>query len=64
MPQDTIGHYPRPQMVRDRWIDLQGPWDFTYDDANTGLDEHWERRDDVFRQSITVPFPPSHRRVA
>ena len=24
--------YPRPQLVRDHWISLNGPWRFMYDD--------------------------------
>lgn len=54
----NMDHYPRPQLVRERWIDLQGTWGFAYDDANQGRDEHWERDADVFDRSITVPFPP------
>ncbi|GAC1529076.1 MAG: hypothetical protein NVS2B16_36580 [Chloroflexota bacterium] len=50
--------YPRPQLVREHWIDLQGQWGFAYDDADHGLDEHWERCEDVFTRSILVPFPP------
>lgn len=50
--------HPRPQLVRDQWTDLCGPWGFTHDDANIGLDERWDQRDDVFGRTITVPFPP------
>ncbi|MDB5934763.1 MAG: glycoside hydrolase family 2 [Massilia sp.] len=47
--------YPRPQMVRDRWISLNGPWKFMYDD---------ERRCampdcvDGWTHEIMVPFAP------
>ncbi len=58
MPDTNMDHYPRPQLVRDRWVDLQGPWGFAYDDADRGRDEHWERHDDVFSRTIIVPFPP------
>jgi beta-galactosidase/beta-glucuronidase len=50
--------HPRPQMTRPDWVDLCGTWDFAYDDANTGLDEHWYDRADVFDRKITLPFPP------
>lgn len=58
MPNIDLGQYPRPQLMRERWIDLQGPWGFAYDDADQGGVEHWERREDVFTRCIMVPFPP------
>jgi beta-galactosidase/beta-glucuronidase len=50
--------HPTPQLARPGWIDLTGAWDFAYDDANTGLRDHWEDRGDVFDRTINVPFPP------
>jgi beta-galactosidase/beta-glucuronidase len=50
--------YPRPQLVRSRWEDLSGPWDFTYDDQDVGLCECWQDRPEVFDRTIVVPFPP------
>ena len=47
--------YPRPQMVRDEWISLNGPWKFKFDD---------ERRHklsdgaDSWTHAIKVPFSP------
>lgn len=29
--------HPRPQMIRENWMDLNGLWDFCFDDDNTGL---------------------------
>jgi hypothetical protein len=26
------GGYPRPQLRREQWLSLNGPWRFTYDD--------------------------------
>ena len=51
------GTYPRPQLVRARWADLCGTWDFEYDDDDEGLDGNWAHRE-TFAQKITVPFPP------
>ncbi|SFE11564.1 Glycosyl hydrolases family 2 [Paenibacillus catalpae] len=31
-----IKNYPRPQFAREQWIDLNGEWNFAFDDANTG----------------------------
>ncbi|MCC6314254.1 MAG: glycoside hydrolase family 2 [Thermomicrobiales bacterium] len=50
--------YPRPQFVRERWIDLNGPWGFACDDADIGLAAGWPERADVFDRAIIVPFPP------
>ncbi|MCC2631521.1 MAG: glycoside hydrolase family 2 sugar binding protein [Patescibacteria group bacterium] len=47
--------YPRPQFVRDRWTNLNGEWEFTYDDEDKGLTEGWfDGRS--FDRKITVPF--------
>ncbi len=57
----TMGHsenHPRPQLVRSRWIDLCGEWQFAYDDADDGLREGWVNRTEVFDRTIVVPFPP------
>ncbi len=48
--------YPRPQFVREKWNNLNGEWDFAFDDANVGLKEKWYCGDKVFEQKITVPF--------
>ena len=28
--------YPNPQFQRSNWINLNGEWDFTYDNENSG----------------------------
>lgn len=33
--------YPRPQFVRGEWSNLNGQWDFSFDDENKGLIEKW-----------------------
>ncbi|HZB96322.1 MAG TPA: glycoside hydrolase family 2 TIM barrel-domain containing protein, partial [Herpetosiphonaceae bacterium] len=53
--------HPRPQLIRDRWIDLCGTWQFAYDDDDAGLGENWVDRPEVFDRTITVPFPPESR---
>ena len=55
---DLRERHPRPQLTRPDWTDLGGPWQFAYDDDDTGLDRRWFDRDDVFDRVITVPFPP------
>ena len=51
--------YPRPQFVReDNWINLNGEWDFVFDDANKGLKEKWYKSENSqnFDRKIIVPF--------
>jgi beta-galactosidase/beta-glucuronidase len=47
--------YPRPQLRRDGWINLNGPWRFRFDDegiiAHPSDIDHWPLQ-------ITVPYPP------
>jgi beta-galactosidase/beta-glucuronidase len=54
---DEVLH-PRPQLTRDRWIDLNGKWGFAFDDADAGIAENWVNRTDVFAAEILVPFAP------
>ncbi|VTR75944.1 glycoside hydrolase family 2 protein [Cellulomonas hominis] len=54
------GLHPRPQLIRpDRWWSLDGPWQFTFDDADAGLRERWYAPGTgPFDREIVVPFPP------
>ncbi|MBZ6372747.1 MAG: glycoside hydrolase family 2 [Microbacterium hominis] len=56
------GSYPRPQLVRDRWVELSGAWEFDYDDADAGIDDGWMHRSTPFSRTIIVPFPPESER--
>lgn len=47
--------YPRPQFERAQWLNLNGEWQFDFDDANAGLAGKWYESHD-FSQKITVPF--------
>jgi beta-galactosidase/beta-glucuronidase len=53
--------HPRPQLARQRWTDLSGPWAFAFDDGDVGLAEGWPHRADGFDRTIVVPFPPESR---
>ena len=53
------GSYPRPQLVRDQWVSLDGEWEFEYDDADVGLAQRWaEDQSRSFALAIVVPFVP------
>ena len=46
--------YPRPQLVRGNWTNLNGPWDFAFD-----AQAAWSSPGEVhFEQTIEVPFAP------
>jgi len=47
--------YPRPQFVRDQWLNLNGTWGFAFDDDDKGLAEKWFAGDSL-SQEIIVPF--------
>jgi beta-galactosidase/beta-glucuronidase len=48
--------YPRPQVVRSNWENLNVVWDFCYDDDNLGLEEKWYQGNKEFDRQIQVPF--------
>ncbi|MFH8935474.1 glycoside hydrolase family 2 protein [Streptomyces griseosporeus] len=48
--------YPRPQFVRDAWLNLNGTWQFETDRSDTGLERGLPARD--LTGTITVPFCP------
>lgn len=47
--------YPRPQLVRPDWVNLNGIWKFRIDSENIGMERHWFSRPD-FTDDILVPF--------
>ncbi len=50
--------HPRPQLTRQHWTDLCGPWRFAFDAIDIGVAQGWFARDDAFARTIVVPFPP------
>jgi beta-galactosidase/beta-glucuronidase len=48
--------YPRPQFVRSRWLNLNGEWEFAFDDANKGRELGWHFGLPLEKR-IVVPFP-------
>ncbi|WP_217178742.1 glycoside hydrolase family 2 TIM barrel-domain containing protein [Streptomyces sp. AC495_CC817] len=65
MPQESLssagsqdGRYPRPQLVRDSWADLSGPWRFAFDPDDRGVADGWAQDAAAIAGEIIVPFPP------
>jgi len=49
--------YPRPQFVRDEWVNLNGTWSFEFDFSRSGMDRKlYESKG--FDNDILVPFAP------
>jgi len=54
--QQPRPEYPRPQLVRDGWINLNGRWEFEIDSGDSGLERGLLHRE--LADSILVPFAP------
>lgn len=53
----TRSEYPRPQFQRADWINLNGTWEFAFDDKRVGDQEKWHLdQQAAFDQKIQVPF--------
>ena len=48
--------YPRPQFERENWINLNGVWNFCFDDEDKGLQQRWYLSNQPFDRKINVPF--------
>lgn len=48
--------YPRPQAVREHWLNLNGTWEFEVDQGDSGLERGLRER--PLTGTITVPFAP------
>ncbi|MDB4915412.1 MAG: glycoside hydrolase family 2 sugar binding protein [Gemmatimonadetes bacterium] len=51
-----LPEHPRPDFQRPDWINLNGPWQFKFDAANTGERAQWFSHDLATTQHILVPF--------
>src|SRR5438105_6988028 len=49
-PETAHREYPRPQMVRDKWLNLNGLWDYAIQGRN-------DQRPAAYEGQILVPFP-------
>ncbi len=48
-PSSPLPEYPRPQLIRPEWINLNGPWDYAIRPKEEDAPQSWEGR-------IIVPF--------
>ena len=48
--------HPRPDFQRDAFENLNGEWQFAFDDGDEGLSSRWYAPGRAFDKRITVPF--------
>ena len=53
--------YPRPQFRREQWLNLNGSWQFAFDNEKAGVAAHWERLGHELPLTIQVPFCPESK---
>ena len=52
--------YPRPQLVRGDWLNLNGEWEFEIDNAKSGEAREFFKRNSL-EGKINVPFCPESK---
>ncbi len=52
-----LAEHPRPDLQRQAWLNLNGPWSFEFDGQNQGLGQGWQLGNTPFQKEIIVPFP-------
>ncbi|QGY47570.1 beta-glucuronidase [Maribellus comscasis] len=50
--------HPKPQFMRDSWINLNGQWNFAFDFGQSGIEKGWFSDPSEFDMKISVPFCP------
>ncbi len=53
--------YPRPQFVREQWMNLNGTWQFEIDNSRSGEARGLYKEGVALQGSITVPFCPESK---
>ena len=52
-----LPEHPRPDFQRQQWLNLNGPWQFRFDEKDVGRKEQWFKAGVDFPETIMVPFP-------
>jgi hypothetical protein len=57
MQSIPLPEHPRPDFMRDQWVNLNGWWEFQFDKDNSGRNSKWYDSGQEFGSRILVPFP-------
>ena len=49
--------HPRPDWKREQWMNLNGWWNFCFDESEIGKTEQWYNGGKTFDKQINVPYP-------
>ena len=52
-----LPEHPRPDFMRTEWLNLNGYWNFKFDNENVGESQKWFEDPSSFNKKILVPFP-------
>lgn len=52
-----LPEHPRPDFERENWINLNGNWNFEFDQNDVGEQQTWFDGKKTFSKTINVPFP-------
>ncbi len=52
-----LPEHPRPDFQRQQWLNLNGPWQFRFDEKDVGQKQQWFKAGTDFPDTIMVPFP-------
>ena len=53
--------HPKPQFMRENWINLNGPWQFEFDFGNSGVARELYKNEKLYSNVIEVPFCPESK---
>ena len=53
--------HPKPQFMRDNWMNLNGQWQFEFDYSDSGKEKEFYRNNKVYEKVIEVPFCPESK---
>lgn len=53
--------HPKPQFMRENWVNLNGEWEFEIDNGNSGKDRKLYEGEKIFSSKINVPFCPESK---
>ena len=53
--------HPKPQFMRENWMNLNGQWQFEFDFSNSGKEKEYYRNDKIYNDVIEVPFCPESK---